>query len=131
MNKIIPTPRKKHPDPALRGDSISGDRYYSKDFMEKEWNHLWTQVWQIAGWASDIPESNDFIVYKIRHEEIIVIRQEDDTIKAFYNVCPHRGNILVHVENGSLNTFKCTYHGWEFDGSGSLKYVQDLSLIHI
>ena len=116
MNKIIPTPRKKHPDPALRGDSISGDRYYSKDFMEKEWNHLWTQVWQIAGWASDIPESNDFIVYKIRHEEIIVIRQEDDTIKAFYNVCPHRGNILVHVENGSLNTFKCTYHGWEFDG---------------
>ena len=119
------TPREKNNDPILRGDKISGDRYYSHDFMEKEWEYVWTQVWQIAGWASDIPEPNDFFVYKIRHEEIIVIRQEDMSIKAFYNVCPHRGNILVHVENGSLNSFKCTYHGWEFNGSGELKFAQD------
>ena len=38
MNKIIPTPRDKHPDPALRGDRISGERYYSKEFMQKEWD---------------------------------------------------------------------------------------------
>ena len=38
MNKIIPTPRDKHPDPELRGDRISGERYYSKEFMQKEWD---------------------------------------------------------------------------------------------
>ena len=40
MNKIIPTPRDKHPDPKLRGDRISGERYYSKEFMQKEWDHI-------------------------------------------------------------------------------------------
>ena len=106
MNKIIPTPRDKHPDPELRGDRISGERYYSKEFMQKEWDHMWTKVWQIAGIASEIPEPDDFFVYKIGLEEVLVVRQKDKSIKAFYNVCPHRGNILVHVENGSLDTFK-------------------------
>ena len=125
MNKIIPTPRDKHPDPELRGDRISGERYYSKEFMQKEWDHMWTKVWQIAGIASEIPEPDDFFVYKIGLEEVLVVRQKDKSIKAFYNVCPHRGNILVHVENGSLDTFKCTYHGWEYDTEGILRNLQD------
>jgi len=125
MKKIIPTPRDKHPDPKLRGDKISGERYFSKEFMQKEWDHMWTKVWQIAGIASEIPEPNNFFVYKIGQEEVLVIRQIDKSIKAFYNVCPHRGNILVHVENGSLDTFKCTYHGWEYDTGGVLKNLQD------
>jgi phenylpropionate dioxygenase-like ring-hydroxylating dioxygenase large terminal subunit len=120
-----PTPRTKHPDPALRGDKITGDRYYSKEFMQKEWDHVWTKVWQIAGIASEIPEPDDFFVYKIGIEEILIVRQEDLTIKAFYNVCPHRGNILVHVEKGFLEKFKCTYHGWTYNTEGVLVDLQD------
>jgi len=123
--KIKPTPRDHQPDPVIRGDKISGERYYSKNFMEKEWDCMWTKVWQIAGWASEIPNSDDFFVYKIRKEEILVVRQKDNSIKAFYNVCPHRGNILVHVENGSLDAFKCTYHGWVYDTQGILRNLQD------
>ena len=52
--------------------------------------HMWTEVWQIAGIASEIPEHEDFFVYKIGVEEVLVVRQKDKTIKAFYNVCPHR-----------------------------------------
>jgi len=123
--KIQPTPRDHQPDPIIRGDKISGERYYSKDFMEKEWDFMWTKVWQIAGWASEIPNPDDFFIYKIRREEILVVRQKDNSIKAFYNVCPHRGNILVHVENGSLDTFKCTYHGWTYDTQGILRDLLD------
>ncbi|MDG1665315.1 MAG: aromatic ring-hydroxylating dioxygenase subunit alpha [Hyphomicrobiales bacterium] len=127
MDKSVfePTPRTKHPDPALRGDKITGDRYYSKEFMQKEWDHVWTKVWQIAGIASEIPEPDDFFVYKIGIEEILIVRQEDLTIKAFYNVCPHRGNILVHVEKGFLEKFKCTYHGWTYNTEGVLVDLQD------
>lgn len=123
--KIQPTTRDHQPDPIIRGDKISGERYYSKDFMEKEWDFMWTKVWQIAGWASEIPNPDDFFIYKIRREEILVVRQKDNSIKAFYNVCPHRGNILVHVENGSLDTFKCTYHGWTYDTQGILRDLLD------
>ena len=35
----------------LRGDPITGDRYYSRDFMEREWDHMWTRIWHIAGRA--------------------------------------------------------------------------------
>jgi phenylpropionate dioxygenase-like ring-hydroxylating dioxygenase large terminal subunit len=119
------TPRTKHPDPALRGDKITGDRYYSKEFMQKEWDHVWTNVWQIAGVASEIPEPDDFFVYKIGTEEILVVRQKDLSIKAFYNVCPHRGNLLVHVDKGCLETFKCTYHGWVYNTEGALIDLQD------
>ena len=80
MNKIIPTPRDKHPDPKLRGDRISGERYYSKEFMQKEWDHMWTKVWQIAGIASEIPEPDDFFVYKIGLEEVLVVRQKDNSV---------------------------------------------------
>ena len=83
MDKSVfkPTPRTKHPYPEIRGDKITGERYYSKDFMQKEWDHVWTKVWQIAGIASEIPEADDFFVYKIGIEEILVVRQKDLTIK--------------------------------------------------
>ena len=60
--KIQPTPRDHQPDPIIRGDKISGERYYSKDFMEKEWDFMWTKVWQIAGWASEISNPDDFFI---------------------------------------------------------------------
>ena len=65
------------------------------------------------------------MVYRIGNEEILVVRQKDLSVKAFYNVCPHRGNLLIHLDNGSLDKFKCTYHGWEFSIDGTLQYVKD------
>ena len=124
-NKIKRTPRDKEPELKLRGDKIAGNRYYSKDFLHKELSLVQPKVWQIAGWASEIPEPNDFFIYKVGHEEILVVRQKDTTIRAFYNVCPHRGNLLVQVNEGSLKTFKCSYHGWEFNTEGILKYAKD------
>ena len=68
-----PTPRTKHPDPVIRGDKITGDRYYSKDFMKKEWDHVWTKVWQIAGIASEIPEPDDFFVIKLVSKKFLLL----------------------------------------------------------
>ena len=73
--KIQPTPRDHQ---SLKTHEIL------KIFMEKEWEFMWTKVWQIAGWASEIPNPDDFFVYKIRREEILVVRQKDNSIKAFF-----------------------------------------------
>ena len=104
---------------------FSPDRYYSEDFMRREWTHLWTRVWQIAGVESDIPESGDFLVYTIRHEQILVVRQDDGSVKAFYNVCPHRGNRLVHSPCGSVASFTCSFHSWNFGLDGALGHITD------
>lgn len=101
------------------------DRYYSKSFMDAEWDHLWTHVWQIAGVESDIPEAGDYLVYTIRHEQIMVVRQEDGSVKAFYNVCPHRGNRLAHSDSGSVASFTCSFHSWRFCLNGDLDEITD------
>lgn len=106
-------------------EALDPSRYYSEEFMQLEWDRLWTRVWLIAGVESDIPEAGDYLRFVIRHEEIVVVRQEDDSIKAFYNVCPHRGNRLVFNDRGSMIQFTCAFHSWQFELNGCLKKITD------
>ncbi|MGH7107887.1 MAG: aromatic ring-hydroxylating oxygenase subunit alpha, partial [Acetobacteraceae bacterium] len=99
------------PDPA---------RYYSREFLELEWQRLWPRAWLLAGVVSDIPEDGDYFVFGLGREEFIVVRQADGGIKAFYNVCPHRGNRVCLNERGSVPRFTCSFHGWQFGCGGSL-----------
>lgn len=107
------------------GKPITGDRYYTREFMEREWEHLWTKVWLIAGMVNQIPNPGDYFTYEIGRESIIVSRAGDGRIRAFYNVCQHRGNRLVSAEVGSLSggEFQCAYHGWRFGADGRLNWV--------
>ncbi len=109
----------------LRGDPITGDRYYSHEFARKEWDHLWTRIWHVAGRLAEIPEAGDYLVHDFMHESVICVRQEDGSIRAFYNTCGHRGQRLAwnsaHVGEG----FSCPYHGWLWGRDGVLKNVQD------
>lgn len=109
----------------LRGDPITGDRYTSKAFMEREWDHMWTRVWHLGAKLSELPETGDFTVHNFRHESVLLVRQADGSVKAFYNVCQHRGNRLVYVDEGSLPRFTCAYHGWQYALDGELVGVQD------
>jgi len=104
---------------------LEPSRYYSREFMELEWEHMWTRVWLIAGVESDIPDPGDYLLYRIRNEEIIVVRQDDGSVKAFYNVCSHRGNRLVFNERGMLSQFTCAFHSWQYGLDGSLTHITD------
>ena len=108
----------------LRGDPITGERYYSADFARREWDHMWTRIWHIAGRVSDVAEAGDWITHNIGRESVVVARQPDDAIRAFYNSCQHRGNRLVWAQQGHGN-FTCTYHGWVYGSNGVVQHVQD------
>ena len=104
---------------------ITGERYTSKDFMEKELSKLWSKVWNIGGWSRELENQGDFITHHIGRESILMVKEKNNTVKAYHNVCPHRGNRLVHVDSGHVKEFTCTYHGWKFNYSGDLIYAQD------
>lgn len=117
-----------HPDAMpleVRGDKITGDRYWCKDFAKREWEHMWKKVWHVGGRVSQLEMAGDFIVHNFRHESILIVRQEDDSIRAFFNVCQHRGNRLVASEEGGMDAFTCPYHGWRWGIDGELQWVQD------
>jgi carnitine monooxygenase subunit len=100
-------------------------RYYAPEFMRKEWERLWPRVWLLAGITADIPEEGDYFTFDIGHESILVVRQADDSVKAFYNVCPHRANRVALNEFGSVAHFTCAFHGWQFECDGKLKCITD------
>ena len=108
----------------LRGDPITGDRYYSPEFAKQEWDHMWTRVWHVGGRLSDIPETGDYVVHNFRRESVVVFRQADGSIRAFYNSCKHRGNRLAWSTLGG-GELVCSYHGWRWGIDGTLEQVQD------
>jgi phenylpropionate dioxygenase-like ring-hydroxylating dioxygenase large terminal subunit len=127
MNLNAPADSLEAKQPAVDNglDVPDPSRYYSKEFMKLEWERLWPRVWLLAGVTSDIPEAGDYTVFEHGHEEMIVVRQKDNGIKAFYNVCPHRGNRICLNERGSVEKFTCAFHSWQFECSGKLARITD------
>ncbi len=106
-------------------DVLDPTRYYSPEFMALEWEKMWTRTWLIAGIETDIPEAGDYSVFRIGRESIIIVRQQDGSVKALYNVCAHRGNQLVHNDRGSLVQFTCAFHSWQYGLDGVCTRVTD------
>ena len=114
---------RKLPEPELGTAPILGERYYSHEFMQKEWDHVWTKVWLVAGMEEQIQNPGDRMTFDIGKESILCTRDNDGKVRVFYNVCPHRGNKLVHEETGSGKAMACAYHGWRFQVDGELSFV--------
>src|SRR5689334_5919457 len=115
----------KQPDIDNGLEVVDPSRYYSREFMELEGQRLWPRVWLLAGVASDIPEEGDYFTFALGREEFVLVRQLDGGIKAFYNVCPHRGNRVALNERGTLARFTCAFHGWQFGCNGKLERITD------
>ena len=98
--------------------------YLSQAFADAEAEHLWPRVWQVACREEEIASPGNYIAYDIVDDSIIVARGQDGTIRAFHNVCPHRGRRLVG-RAGTAREFVCGYHGWRWNLDGSNSKVVD------
>jgi phenylpropionate dioxygenase-like ring-hydroxylating dioxygenase large terminal subunit len=112
-------------DPPVRGDTITAERFISRDYMELENRNLWPRVWHLGGLIAELEAEGDLVRHNLGKESVIMVRQADSSIKAFYNTCPHRGNRLVLGDLGGSNRITCAYHGWQFTNDGVLAKVQD------
>ena len=114
------------PEQQTRGHTIPGSRYTSRDFMRQEWDGMWTKAWLLLGREAELPNPGDWQMEELGAEEILMVRQQDGSVKAFYNVCQHRGNPLVSESKGSSpRRFVCKYHSWAFLPDGSLSFAPD------
>ena len=120
------TPVIKAPDPELGHAIIPKERYTSTSFRQQEWERLWTKVWLLGCSVQDLNRAGDYVVTEIGHESIVLTRDEDGGFNAFYNVCSHRGNRIAYGERGHVESFKCSYHLWEYGLKGEIKNVPDI-----
>jgi len=103
-------------------DDIPAERYYSRDWHDLEVEHVWKKVWQMACREEGIPEVGDYVVYDVAGLSLIVTRTGKDEIKAYHNFCLHRLRKL-RTEDGSVDQFRCSYHGWTWNVDGSIKEI--------
>lgn len=113
----------KQPEPTLRGDIVTADRFTSREYSHQEWEKVWMRTWNIAGMAYHCEAPGDYITADLGHESIICVKGDDGQIRAFYNSCPHRGTRITAAEVGHTDRFSCPYHGWQFNLAGETVFV--------
>ena len=117
--------QNKQPDPDYGTDLISKERYISKEFKELETENIWKKVWLMGGPLVDLKKPGDYIATEILNEPILISMGHDKKIRAFYNVCQHRGNKLVHTKKGNTSEHSCSFHGWTYKANGELGWAPD------
>lgn len=128
---IILADNQRNPDvltvesPRFLGDTdIDYSRYTSQAFFDLEMEKLWPRVWQWVCRTDELREPGDFVTYDIGHHALIVMRGQDDRIRAFHNACLHRGTQLRRPgESGWTPELRCPFHGWTWTTEGSLKSI--------
>ena len=106
---------------------IPTERYTSQEFLARENKRLWSRVWQVVCREESIPEPGDYLPYRVADQEFLIVRQQDGSLKAFYNVCMHRGNLLRETA-GNGDMLRCGYHGWCWHLDGKLADIPDRRL---
>lgn len=101
---------------------LAAERYTSPEFFRKEVEAMWPNVWQFAAREEELPDPGDVVVYENAGRSYLVTRQGDGSVRAFHNVCLHRGRKL-RTESGWSKEFKCPFHGFNWNTDGSLKEI--------
>jgi len=103
---------------------ISVGRYIDPAFTRLEYERLWSRVWQAAARLDEIPEAGDYTVYEIGDQSIVVVRADSTTVKAYHNVCPHRGTALAQGAGRFAGSrIMCPFHGWRWNLEGQNQFV--------
>ncbi|MDQ0269828.1 aromatic ring-hydroxylating dioxygenase subunit alpha [Cytobacillus purgationiresistens] len=112
----------EHLNETVRPEEGSVPAYVLADpkVYELEHKKVFMKTWIFIGHESEIPNKNDYMLRDLAGYSIIVSRNADHSIRAFYNMCTHRGMKLCRADKGNKATFVCPYHGFNFKNNGDL-----------
>ena len=102
------------------GFTLEQPFYRDAGIFRRDMAKIVSRLWLYVAHVSEIPERGDFLLYRIGEESIVVVRGRDGEIRAFFNVCRHRGSRICLEEKGNVRTLTCPYHAWVYDLEGRL-----------
>jgi Rieske 2Fe-2S family protein len=101
--------------------TLDGVYYTDPGILAAEFDNIFERLWCYAGRADEIPAPGCFIRRRVGRETILLVRGQDQMIRAFLNVCRHRGAQLCLTDSGEVGrTIRCPYHAWTYDLDGQL-----------
>ena len=114
--------------PELGRGPVSLEDCVSEEFYEKEREHVFRKTWLYVGRVERVPRTGSYFTreFKFLNTSIIIVRGKDQVIRAFHNICPHRGNKMLWEDDpfqevsGRAPLLYCRFHGWRYKLDGSL-----------
>ncbi|MEM6710412.1 MAG: aromatic ring-hydroxylating dioxygenase subunit alpha, partial [Pseudomonadota bacterium] len=100
-------------------------RYTDPRFFELEHQHLWRKSWLFAAHTDEFPVTGAYRLWEMGGQPVLLVRNEQGDINAFYNTCRHRGAPIVTDAAGQRDRLVCRYHGWTYNHEGDLLAVRD------
>ena len=94
--------------------------YRHPELMKLEIERILRPSWQIVCHISQIKKPGDFVTFELGTDSVVVLREPGGAIRAFHNVCRHRGTRLLEGSGTCPGRIVCPYHGWTYRYDGSL-----------
>ncbi|MDA0262025.1 MAG: aromatic ring-hydroxylating dioxygenase subunit alpha [Proteobacteria bacterium] len=117
--QVRPAPLEFSPDPE-RSATLPSHYYHDPNVFAREREAIFFRSWQFVGFAHGLGAPGDYITAKIVDQEVFVVRTKSGALKAFYNVCMHRGHVLLEGA-GNARAITCPFHAWTYDLDGKLR----------
>jgi phenylpropionate dioxygenase-like ring-hydroxylating dioxygenase large terminal subunit len=117
----------------LGTDPIPAGPYYQAEYFELEREAIFRRSWLHIGHVCELPKAGSFIVRPLEtvKASLLLTRGTDDRIRAFHNVCTHRGTQLVDDACGTRSSFTCRYHAWTYNLDGRLRAAPDFERFYV
>lgn len=101
---------------------LPGWSYHSEALLNLEKEHVFLNHWQLACHVSDVPDTGSTFSFDMMGERALILRDGSGDVRAFHNICRHRGSRLVAEERGKCrNALVCPFHGWVYNLDGTLR----------
>src|SRR5262249_43675299 len=118
---------------ALGADPIPAGPYYRAGYFVLEGAAIFPRTWLQIGPVCGLAEPGRFLLRPLEFAKasILITRAKDGIIRAFHNVCTHRGTQLVAEKEGMRSSFSCPYHMWTFRNDGELRAAPDFERFYV
>lgn len=112
--------------PDWRHVTITRDAYTSPVRLAAEHARVFARTWQLAGRTDQLEKPGSWFTFEVAGESILIVHAGEAGIRAFYNVCRHRGRQVVDAGTcGEARSFRCPYHSWTYDLDGRLRSLPE------
>jgi Rieske 2Fe-2S family protein len=110
------------------GHTLPAALYIGQDAFTADCETIFSRHWIAVGVACDVQEAGDVMALDVGAASIVILRDDDDQLRAFHNVCSHRGARLVPPGRSVVGKLVCPYHQWTYDLNGALALAPHMGI---